>query len=162
MSASMSNDKRIDRLLFNEYFLIPLGERPLVGSNDWFQWLEEFQKRHPVEVSRLTQSLSERARQVLWPPDKQGLGSLGHDSGPFERPTTEDLKKKLEELGRREKRLSTEQRELESVKREMKKRLLAGATIEPEALYAELRLLPGRDPSSKDPDDYDLILSHVS
>jgi hypothetical protein len=45
------------------------------------------------------------------------------------------------------------------VKREMKKQILAGATIEP---GAELRLLPGRDSSSKDPDDYDLIFSHVS
>jgi hypothetical protein len=158
----MSNDRRIDRLLFNEYFLIPQGERPIVGSNDWFRWLEQFQQRHPVEVSRLTQSLAERARQVLWHPDRQGLGSLGQHSGPSKGPTTEDLKKKLEELGRREKRLGTQQRELDSVKREMKKQLLAGATIEPGGLYAELRLLPGRDPSSKDPDDYDLILSHVS
>ena len=80
-------------------------------------------------------------------------------SGPSEKPTTEDLKKKLEELGRREKRLRTQQRELDSVKREMKKQILTGATIEP---GAELRLLPGRDSSSKDPDDYELIFSHVS
>jgi len=118
----MSNNRSIDRLLFNEYALIPQGERPLVGSNDWFRWLEEFQQRHPIEVSRLTQSLAERARQVLWPPDKQGLGSLVQHSGPSEKPTTEDLKKKLEELGRREKRLRTQQRELDSVKREMKSR----------------------------------------
>jgi hypothetical protein len=59
----------------------------------------------------------------------------------------------------REERLRTQQRELDSVKREMKKQLLGGATIEP---GAELRLLLGRDPSSRDPDDYDLILSHVS
>jgi len=162
MSASMSNERRIDRLLFNEYFLLPLEERPVVGSNDWFRWLERFQHCHPVEVSRLTQSLAERARQVLWPPDKQDLVSLGQHSGPSERPTNEDLKKKLEELGRREERLRNQQRELDSMKGEIKKQLLAGATIEPGTLYAELRLLPGRDPSSKDPDDYDLILSHVS
>jgi hypothetical protein len=69
---------------------------------------------------------------------------------------------KLEELGRREKSLRTQQRELQRVRRKMKEELLAGATIEPGALYAELRLLPGRDPSSKDPDDYELIFSHVS
>ena len=155
----MSNNRPIDRLLFNEYALIPQGERPIVGSNDWFRWLEEFQQRHPIEVSRLTQSLAERARQVLWPPHKQGLGGLVQHSGPSEKPTTEDLKKKLEELGRREKRLRTQQRELDSVKREMKKQILAGATIEP---GVELRKLPGRDPSSKDPDDYDLIFSQVS
>src|SRR5437870_13690328 len=61
----MSNHRPIDRLLFNEYALIPQGERPIVGSNDWFRWLEEFQQRHPDEVSRLTQPLAERARQVV-------------------------------------------------------------------------------------------------
>ena len=162
MCASMSNDRSIDRLLFNEYFLIPTPDRPIVGSNDWFLWLERFQRRHPVEVSRLPQSLAERARQVLWPPDKQGSGSLGRHSGPSEGPTTEDLKKKLAALERKEKRLRAEQRGLDSMKREMKKQLLAGATIEPGAVCVELRLLPGRDPSSKNPDDYDLILSHVS
>jgi hypothetical protein len=65
-SASMSNDRSIDQSLFDEYFLIPLAERPIVGSNDWFRWQEEFQQRHPDEVSRLTQPLAERARQVLW------------------------------------------------------------------------------------------------
>jgi len=44
----------------------------------------------------------------------------------------------------------------------MKEQLLAGASIESGDVYAELRLLPGRDPSSKNPDDYDLILSYVS
>ena len=61
----MTND-RIDRLLLNEYLLIPHAERPMIGSNDWFRWLEEFQRRHPVEVSRLTEQLAERAREVLW------------------------------------------------------------------------------------------------
>lgn len=65
-SASMSNDRSIDRWLFNEYFLIPQSGRPIVGSNDWFRWVEEFQQRHPVEVSRLTQPLAKRACQVLW------------------------------------------------------------------------------------------------
>ena len=60
----MPND-RIDRLLLNEYLLIPLAERPIVGTNGWFRWLEEFQQRHPVEVSRITQPLAERAYQVI-------------------------------------------------------------------------------------------------
>ena len=62
----MSNGRSIDRLLVKEYFLLSLAERPIVGSNDWFQWLEEFQQRHPDEVSRLAQPLAERACQVLW------------------------------------------------------------------------------------------------
>jgi hypothetical protein len=64
--ASASNDRSIDRWLFNEYFLIPQPERPIVGSNDWFRWLDEFQRRHPAAVSGLTQPLAKRARQVLW------------------------------------------------------------------------------------------------
>ena len=44
----------------------------------------------------------------------------------------------------------------------MKEGLLAGATIEPGDLYAESCLLPGRDPSKKNPDAYDLIVSYVS
>ena len=74
----------------------------------------------------------------------------------------DDLKKKLEELRRIEKRLRADQRELDDLHRKMKEQLLAGATIEPGDLYAELRLLPGRDSSSKNPDDYDLICSYVS
>jgi hypothetical protein len=65
-SASMSNDRSIDQSLFDEYFLIPQAEAPIVGSNDWFRWLEEFQQRHPVDVSCLTQPLAKRACQVLW------------------------------------------------------------------------------------------------
>ncbi len=64
--ASFSNDRSIDRWLFNEYFHIPQPERPIVGSNDWFRWLEAFQQRHPVAVSGLTQPLAKRACQVLW------------------------------------------------------------------------------------------------
>lgn len=67
----------------------------------------------------------------------------------------DDLEKKLAEMRRLEQKLA-------SVRKKMKVDLLAGATIEPGGLYAELRLLPGRDPSSKDPDDYDLIVSWVS
>jgi len=73
-----------------------------------------------------------------------------------------DLKKKLEELGRIENRLRREERKLADLRRAMKEQLLAGASIESGNVYAELRLLPGRDPSSKNPDDYDLILSYVS
>jgi len=65
-SASVSNDGALDRWLFKEYFLIPQSERPMVGSNEWFRWLEEFQQRHPVKVSQLTQPLAKRACQVLW------------------------------------------------------------------------------------------------
>jgi hypothetical protein len=56
----------IDRWLLREYSLIPQSERPMVGSNGWFRWLEEFQQRHSLEVSRLTQPLAERASHVLW------------------------------------------------------------------------------------------------
>jgi hypothetical protein len=73
-----------------------------------------------------------------------------------------DLKKKLEELGRIENRLRREERKLADLRRAMKEQLLAGASIESGDVYAEVRLLPGRDPSSKNPDDYDLILSYVS
>jgi hypothetical protein len=62
----MSYERSLDRWLYNEYFLIPKAERPLVGSNEWFRWLEEFQQRHPEEVSRLTQPLSQLACQVIW------------------------------------------------------------------------------------------------
>ena len=64
--VSMSNDSSIDRWLFKEYFLIPQAERPIVGSNEWFRWLEEFQRRHAVDGSRLTPPLAKRACQVLW------------------------------------------------------------------------------------------------
>ena len=74
----------------------------------------------------------------------------------------DDFKKKLDELGRIEERLRAEERELDTEKRKMKEQLLAGATVEPGHLYAELRLLSGRDPASKNPDDYDLILGYVS
>jgi len=62
----MSDDRSIDRWLFKEYFLIPQAERPMVGSNEWFRWLEEFQRRHAVDGSSLTQPLAKRACQVLW------------------------------------------------------------------------------------------------
>jgi hypothetical protein len=66
ISAAPSNDRSVDRWLLREYFLIPQSERPMVGSNEWFRWLEEFQHRHPVTVSQLTQPLAKRACQVLW------------------------------------------------------------------------------------------------
>jgi hypothetical protein len=74
----------------------------------------------------------------------------------------DDLKKDLADLRRLEERLNASERELVRVRRKMKEDLLAGATIENGDLYAELRLLPGRDPTSKNPDDYDLIISYVS
>jgi hypothetical protein len=60
------NDGSVDRWLAREYFLIPQPDRPIVGSNDWFRWLDQFQQRHPVEVSHLRQPLAKRACQVLW------------------------------------------------------------------------------------------------
>jgi hypothetical protein len=74
----------------------------------------------------------------------------------------DDLKKKLKELRRMEERLRADKRELDEMHRKMKEQLLAGGTVEPGDLCAELRLLPGRDPASKNPDDYDLIISYVS
>jgi len=77
-------------------------------------------------------------------------------------PIDDDLKKRLEELQRMRERLRREQREFSAMNKRMKEQLLAGATVEPGGIYAELRLLPGRDPSSKNPDDYELILGYVS
>jgi hypothetical protein len=65
-SLGISEDRLIDRWLLFEYVLIPKAQRPLVGSNDWFRWLDEFQQRHPVEVSRLSQPVAKRAAKVLW------------------------------------------------------------------------------------------------
>jgi len=66
LAAVVANDKTIDRWLSYEYSLIPPMQRPLAGSNEWFRWLETFQQRHPVEVSRLNQPLAMRAQKVLW------------------------------------------------------------------------------------------------
>src|ERR1700686_5022062 len=66
LGVAVANDRTIDRWLSYEYSLIPPMQRPLAGSNEWFRWLEEFQQRHPVEVSRLNQPLAIRAQQVLW------------------------------------------------------------------------------------------------
>jgi hypothetical protein len=63
----------------------------------------------------------------------------------------DDLEKKIEELKAEFKKRETR----------IKKELLAGATIEHGAHYAELRLLPGRNPNSKNPDDYELVISFV-
>jgi hypothetical protein len=56
----------VDRWLAREYSLIPQAQRPMVGSNDWFHWLDQFQQRHPAEVSKLDEPLARRAYQVLW------------------------------------------------------------------------------------------------
>jgi hypothetical protein len=42
----------------------------MIGSNDWFRWLEDFERRHPVEVSQLTEPLPTRACRVLWNRDE--------------------------------------------------------------------------------------------
>jgi hypothetical protein len=60
------HDSNLDRWLIKEYALIPAMQRPMVGSNDWFRWLEEFQERHAADVEGLRQPLAERALQVLW------------------------------------------------------------------------------------------------
>jgi hypothetical protein len=65
-SAAMRNERSVNHWLFREYSLIPPRERPLIGSNDWFRWLEDFERRHPVEVLQLTEPLPTRACRVLW------------------------------------------------------------------------------------------------
>ena len=75
---------------------------------------------------------------------------------------TDDVKKKIKELKRLEEDLRRLEQERESLERAIKERLLAGATIEPGARDIELRTLPGREPGSKNPDDYALIISLVS
>jgi hypothetical protein len=65
MLPCRTTDRLIDQWLYNEYVLIPQPERPMVGSNDWFRWLEDFQQRHPSEVARLNQPLAKRACQVV-------------------------------------------------------------------------------------------------
>jgi len=74
---------------------------------------------------------------------------------------THDLKKKIEMKGLEED-LRRLEKERENLERTIKERLLAGATIEPGVRRVELRLLPGRDPESKNPDDYALVVSFVS
>ena len=66
LAAAVANNRTVDRWLCYEYLLIPQRERPLAGSNEWFRWLEDFQQRHPVEVSGLNQPLAMRAQRVLW------------------------------------------------------------------------------------------------
>ena len=61
-----AKDISLDRWLIKEYSLIPPTHRPIVGSNDWFRWLDEFQERHPADVARLDQPLAMRAQKVLW------------------------------------------------------------------------------------------------
>jgi hypothetical protein len=63
---SVPSERSVDHWLAYEYSLIPLRDRPLAGSNDWFRWLDDFEGRHPLEVSRLDQPLASRAHQVLW------------------------------------------------------------------------------------------------
>jgi hypothetical protein len=68
----------------------------------------------------------------------------------------------LRDLKRRERDLARAKEKLAALQKQLKEDLLADAGVEPGARYAELRLLPGRDPSSKNPDDYELIVSFVS
>ena len=72
------------------------------------------------------------------------------------------FKRKLRGLERKQRELARTQKELAAMQRSLKESLLAGAKVEPGARYAELRLLPDRDPSSKNPDDYELIVSYIS
>ena len=73
----------------------------------------------------------------------------------------DNIKEKIEELKRLEEDLRRLERDCESRKRAIKEQLLAGAIVEPGAHYAELRLLPGREPGSRNPDDYALVVSSV-
>lgn len=78
-------------------------------------------------------------------------------------PTMDDrFRNELRDLERKQRELTRAQEELAAKQRRLKESLLAGAAVEPGARHAELRLLPGRDPSSKNPDDYELIVSFVS
>ena len=90
------------------------------------------------------------------------VGAKQRVTGAIETTMADDPKNKLAELRRLEGLLRTSQQKLATAQRKLKQDPLAGATIEAGDLYAELRLLPGRNPSSKDPDDYDLVVSYVS
>jgi len=57
--------------------------------------------------------------------------------------------------------LRNAERKRERVQLKLKKRLLAGDSIEPGRFTAELRLLLGRKIGSKNPDDYELVLIQV-
>lgn len=53
------------------------------------------------------------------------------------------------------------QARLGGARNRLKEKLLAGARLEPGRLVAELRRLPGRNPASVNPDDYELVVSHL-
>ena len=65
-ASGTPHDADLDRWLIKEYSLIPAMHRPIVGSNDWFRWLEEFQERHAADVAGLRQPLAQRAVEILW------------------------------------------------------------------------------------------------
>ena len=73
----------------------------------------------------------------------------------------DDLAKKFQGIKRMERELQRLTQERARAERTIKDELLTGATIELGNRYAELRLLPGRDAASKNPDDYDLVVSFV-
>jgi hypothetical protein len=72
-----------------------------------------------------------------------------------------DRKLQIRELIRLEKELRLVEWESRRSERRLKQRLLAGAMMEPGRYYAEVRLRPEKDPASKNPDDYDLVISSV-
>jgi hypothetical protein len=72
------------------------------------------------------------------------------------------FRNELRDLERKQRELTRAQEELAAIQRRLKESMLAGAMVETGARHAELRLLPGRDSSSKNPDDYELIVSFVS
>jgi len=74
----------------------------------------------------------------------------------------DDLEKKLRDLQRKQRELTLAEREVSTMERELKANLLAGATVDPGTRCVELRVLPGRDPSSRNPDDYELVITYVS
>jgi len=70
----------------------------------------------------------------------------------------DDLAKKFQGMKPMERELQRLTQGRARAERTIKDELLPGATIELGNRYAELRLLPGRDPASKNPDGYDLCI----
>ncbi len=68
----------------------------------------------------------------------------------------DEIEKQLEALQAANKGHNEFRTQLDNLRRQIKTDLLGGATVQPKVLSAQLKLLSGRDPSSKRPDDYDV------
>lgn len=55
----------VNRLLQDCYHSFPIESRPEYGTEKWRAFLAEFQRRYPLEVSRMTEDLNRRAYEVL-------------------------------------------------------------------------------------------------